>query len=62
MSTVRDTHPSMIRDSHPTQPAFDPAQPAGGNPKEVDVNAQYQGFEYHYTYLVRPPEDLNDSR
>jgi len=26
--------------------------PDGGNPKEVDVNAQYVGFEYHYIYIA----------
>ncbi|KAF7512847.1 hypothetical protein GJ744_011950 [Endocarpon pusillum] len=34
------------------QPAFDESMPTGGNPLEVDVNAQYSGFEYHYIYLV----------
>lgn len=24
----------------------------GGDPKLVDVNAQYLGLEYHYTYLI----------
>ncbi|KAK7744233.1 hypothetical protein SLS53_003754 [Cytospora paraplurivora] len=26
--------------------------PNGGNPLEVDVNAQYVGYEYNYTYIV----------
>lgn len=26
--------------------------PTGGNPLEMDVNAQYVGFEYNYTYLI----------
>ena len=34
------------------QPAFDTSNPQGGNSLEVDVNAQYVGLEYHYTYLV----------
>src|ERR1700710_997980 len=36
------------------QPSFDPAHPWGGNSRDatVDVNAQYSGFEHHYTYLV----------
>src|SRR3569833_1714989 len=33
-------------------PAYNESEPWGGNPLEVDVNAQYTGFEYHYTYLV----------
>jgi Amt family ammonium transporter len=36
----------------PQQPVYDPSVPNGGNPLEIDVNAQYAGFEYHYTYLV----------
>lgn len=24
----------------------------GGNPKEIDVNAQYSGFEYNYVYIL----------
>lgn len=35
-----------------SQPEFDPAHAAGGDPQVMDVNAQYQGFEYHYTYLI----------
>lgn len=26
--------------------------PNGGNTLEVDVNAPFAGFEFHYTYLV----------
>lgn len=35
-----------------TTPVWDPAHPAGGNPQLTDVNVQYSGFEYHYTYIV----------
>ncbi|KAF2813040.1 ammonium transporter MepA [Mytilinidion resinicola] len=35
-----------------TTPVYDPAQPNGGDSLVVDVNAQYAGLEYHYTYLV----------
>lgn len=35
-----------------TTPVFNPAQPNGGDSLTVDVNAQYAGLEYHYTYLV----------
>jgi hypothetical protein len=34
------------------QPAFNESIPSGGDPAKIDVNAQYVGFEYHYTYLV----------
>lgn len=34
------------------QPEFDPVHPDGGDPRSVDVNAQYAGYEYHYIYLV----------
>ncbi|KAI4599990.1 hypothetical protein KJ359_001091 [Pestalotiopsis sp. 9143b] len=33
-------------------PSYDESQPNGGNPLEVDVNAQYVGYEWNYTYLV----------
>ncbi|KAK7914164.1 hypothetical protein PG985_011867 [Apiospora marii] len=33
-------------------PTFNPSEPTGGNPLEVDVNAQYAGYEWHYTYLA----------
>ncbi|KAL2349779.1 methylammonium permease 3 [Cryomyces antarcticus] len=33
-------------------PVFNSFIPNGGNPLEVDVNAQYVGFEHHYVYLV----------
>lgn len=31
---------------------FNASEPSGGNPKLVDVNAQYAGFRFHYTYLI----------
>ena len=34
------------------QPSFNESLPQGGNPQEVDVNAQYVGYEYNYSYLV----------
>ncbi|ROW03314.1 hypothetical protein VSDG_01371 [Cytospora chrysosperma] len=33
-------------------PSYDASQPKGGNPLEVDVNAQYVGYEYNYTYII----------
>jgi Amt family ammonium transporter len=33
-------------------PEFDPTIPNGGNPQEVDVNAQFVGFEFHAVYLA----------
>ncbi|CAK3932503.1 ammonium transporter [Lecanosticta acicola] len=35
-----------------TTPEFNSSEPWGGNPLEVDVNAQFAGFEYHYVYLI----------
>lgn len=34
------------------QPAFNSSEPKGGDTLLVDVNAQYVGFEYHYTYIM----------
>jgi hypothetical protein len=34
------------------KPVFHGSIPNGGNPQEVDVNAQYKGFEYHYTCII----------
>ncbi|KUI53023.1 Ammonium transporter 1 [Cytospora mali] len=33
-------------------PSYDASDPTGGNPLEVDVNAQYVGYEYNYTYII----------
>ncbi|POS75167.1 hypothetical protein DHEL01_v206430 [Diaporthe helianthi] len=33
-------------------PSYNESMPTGGNPLEMDVNAQYVGFEYNYTYLI----------
>lgn len=33
-------------------PAFNGSIPDGGDPSKVDVNLQYVGFEFHYTYLI----------
>ncbi|KAM0128601.1 hypothetical protein ACHAP3_008211 [Botrytis cinerea] len=33
-------------------PVFNSSIPNGGNPELVDVNAQYSGFEFHYTYIA----------
>ncbi|EFW99832.1 ammonium transporter [Grosmannia clavigera kw1407] len=33
-------------------PAYNSSEPGGGNTLEVDVNAQYAGYEFNYTYLV----------
>lgn len=38
--------------STPTTPEFNSSEPWGGDPLTTDVNAQYAGLEYHYTYLV----------
>lgn len=35
-----------------SQPEFDETKPNGGNPNIEDVNAQYQGLEFHYLYLI----------
>jgi len=34
------------------QPEYNPDKPNGGNSLDEDVNAQYAGLEFHYTYLV----------
>ncbi|KAH8912952.1 ammonium transporter [Coniochaeta sp. PMI_546] len=41
-----------MSDSEAVAPSYDDAHPDGGNPQEVDVNAQYVGVEHNYTYLV----------
>ncbi|KAI3393390.1 hypothetical protein diail_4319 [Diaporthe ilicicola] len=33
-------------------PSYNESMPNGGDPLEMDVNAQYVGFEYNYTYLI----------
>jgi len=33
-------------------PVYNSSEPDGGNPLLVDVNAQYIGVEFHYTYLI----------
>ncbi|KAJ5587214.1 Ammonium transporter [Penicillium hispanicum] len=33
-------------------PVFNASIPRGGDPTQVNVNTQYQGFEYNYTYIV----------
>ncbi|KAG9914389.1 hypothetical protein KCV05_g13255, partial [Aureobasidium melanogenum] len=33
-------------------PVYNASQPSGGNPLEVNVNAQYAGVEFNYVYLV----------
>ncbi|KAK3077824.1 hypothetical protein LTS18_009162, partial [Coniosporium uncinatum] len=35
-----------------TPPSFNESIPDGGNPLEVDVNAQYAGYEFHYIYII----------
>ncbi|KAK8208076.1 hypothetical protein M8818_004114, partial [Zalaria obscura] len=34
------------------QPVYDASEPRGGDPLSVDVNTQFAGFEFHYTYLI----------
>ena len=36
----------------PDQPTYNPAQPNGGNPTQVDVNEQYFGYEANYVYIA----------
>ncbi|CAK7219095.1 hypothetical protein SBRCBS47491_003727 [Sporothrix bragantina] len=38
--------------SETSAPVYNVSEPNGGNPLEVDVNTQYVGYEYNYTYLV----------
>ncbi|KAG9242856.1 methylammonium permease 3 [Calycina marina] len=33
-------------------PEFNSSQPSGGNALQVDVNAQYVGYEFHYIYII----------
>lgn len=33
-------------------PSYNESEPWGGDTLTTDVNAQYVGFEYHYTYLL----------
>jgi len=33
-------------------PEYNSSMPAGGNPLTTDVNAQYQGLEFHYVYQM----------
>lgn len=35
-----------------SKPEFNENKPNGGNPDIENVNSQYQGLEFHYTYLV----------
>lgn len=34
------------------QPVYNASVPSGGDPLRVDVNTQYEGFEWNYTYIV----------
>lgn len=34
------------------QPVYNSSTPEGGDPTQVDVNAQYTGFEYNYVYIT----------
>jgi len=34
------------------QPVYNASIPSGGDPLKVDVNAQYVGYEWNYTYIV----------
>lgn len=38
--------------SNISKPAYNASAPNGGNPLQVDVNAQYAGFEFNYAYIV----------
>lgn len=33
-------------------PVFNASEPNGGNPLQVDVNAQYEGVQFNYTYIA----------
>lgn len=43
---------SLLRCPCRLQPVYNESMPNGGNPLEMDVNAQFVGFEYNYTYLI----------
>lgn len=34
------------------QPVYNASTPTGGDPLKVDVNAQYAGVEWNYTYII----------
>ena len=34
------------------QPVYNASVPSGGDPLRVDVNTQYEEFEWNYTYIV----------
>lgn len=46
------TQTSVAAPSLPASPTFDPAHPNGGDTLNMDVNTQYAGLEFHYTYLM----------
>lgn len=31
---------------------YNASEPSGGNPLKVNVNAQYEGFEWNYVYII----------
>lgn len=31
---------------------YNASEPSGGDPLKVDVNAQYEGFEWEYIYIM----------
>ncbi|KAJ9313746.1 hypothetical protein DTO271D3_6050 [Paecilomyces variotii] len=33
-------------------PVYNASEPSGGNPLKVNVNAQYEGFEWNYVYII----------
>ncbi|KAI5465054.1 ammonium transporter [Mariannaea sp. PMI_226] len=35
-----------------SSPAYNESEPAGGDPLKVDVNAQFDGFQFNYTYIA----------
>lgn len=37
---------------YPSQPVFNASEPKGGNPLEVNVNDQYEGVQFNYTYII----------
>lgn len=52
VSLSEDISLGAISGLTPRQPVYNASHPGGGDPTQVDVNAQYVGFEWNYTYIV----------
>jgi hypothetical protein len=46
MYTITAPALNNVLTSLPQQPVYNASQPSGGNPLEVNVNAQYAGVEF----------------